>query len=446
MSGANAPSPDAVFGAGGRAVCGGIHSGGAGVDRGGGFSYSPGGMNTAMLQQLGVSLLLGLLVGLQRERARATLAGIRTFALLTVCGTVCAWLGGWVVVAGLAVVGGLFATGYFARARGGDPETGLTTEVAGVLMFALGAYLATGPLPVAVVCGGAVAVMLQWKQPLHEFVRGLDERDVAAIMQFVLITLVILPVLPNRPFGPFAVLNPFQIWLLVVLIVGLNLTGYVVYKLVGHRAGTILNGVLGGLVSSTATTVTFARRPTGAAALVILLASTVMYARLLVVIGTVAPDRFVDLAAPIAIMLALCLAIAAATFRRERAEQSEAAPHGNPAELKYALGFAALFAFLLLVVAAVKNTFGTSGLYVVAGISGLPDVDALTLSTLQLLNSGRLDTATGWRLIVLASLANFVFKAGIVAALGSRQLFQNIAVRFGLVILGGIALMLFWPR
>jgi uncharacterized membrane protein (DUF4010 family) len=413
-------------------------------------------MNSELFQQLGVSLLLGLLIGLQRERAEPSVAGIRTFALVAMLGTLCAWLGNafgdWIVAAGLLGVAAMFVVGYLGRLQQEKNGAGLTTEVAGLLMFGIGVLVVNGPLSVAVVCGGVLAVILQWKQPLHRFATRIGEQDIKAIMQFVLITLVILPVLPNRTYGPFAVLNPFKIWLLVVLIVGLSLAGYVLYKLVSHRAGTLLSGLLGGLVSSTATTVTFARQtksagvPAGSAALVIIVASAIMYVRLLVLIGTVAADQFAQLAPPLALMLGWCLVIAVVGNRSARADQSITTPHENPAELKSALGFAALYAFLLVVVAAAKHFFGARGLYVVAGLSGLPDVDAITLSTLHLVGDGQIGTATGWRLIVLASLANFVFKIGLVGALGSRQLLQNIGLRFGLIILGGIGLMLLWPQ
>jgi len=413
-------------------------------------------MNEALYLQLGVSLLLGLLVGLQRERAQPGIAGIRTFALIAILGTLCAWLGreygAWIPAAGLLGVAALFVIGYSGRLEGEHRDPGLTTEVAGVLMYCVGAYVAAGPLPVAVVLGGVLAVLLHWKQPLHGMVARIGDGDLKAIMQFVLITLVILPVLPNKTYGPFDVLNPFKTWLMVVLIVGMGLVGYILYKLVSDRVGTLLGGVLGGLVSSTATTVTYARRtrstgaPVEMAGLVIMLASTVQYARLLVLIGTVAPQRFAALALPVGAMLAWCVLIAATYYRQVRGGKSDSAAHENPAELKFALGFGALYAFLLVVVAAARDWFGTGGLYVVAGISGLPDVDAISLSTLQLLGDDRIGPGMAWRLIIVASLANLMLKAGLAGVLGSRQLFRSIAWRFGAALIGGVLLMVLWPK
>src|SRR5262245_12284759 len=197
-------------------------------------------MESNVFIQLGVSLLLGLLVGLQRERTESTVAGIRTFALITVFGTICAWLatkhGGWVIAAGLMALAALLVIANLARIKSGDIDPGMTTEIAALLLFGVGACVVIGQMAVAVALGGAIALLLQLKKPLHKFVATIGETDIKAIMQFVLVTLVILPVLPNRTFGPYAVLNPFKIWLFVVLIVGVSLCGYVVFKLVGDKA------------------------------------------------------------------------------------------------------------------------------------------------------------------------------------------------------------------
>jgi uncharacterized membrane protein (DUF4010 family) len=412
-------------------------------------------VNYETFQQLGLALLLGLLVGLQRERAQPTVAGIRTFALVTVFGTVCAWLGSrygeWIVAAGLLGIAALFVTGYFARLRAGDADAGLTTEVAGILMYGIGAYLVVGSLAAAVVCGGAVAVLLQWKQPLHRFVAGMGEQDVTAIMQFVLITLVILPVLPNRTYGPFAVLNPFKLWLMVVLIVGIGLTGYVLYKWLGARAGALLSGLLGGLISSTATTVSFARRAkenpatAGAAVLVVVLAAATVFGRVLVEIATVAPGNFARLAWPLVTMLGVAGLVAAWSYLQARQQPGQLGEQQNPAELKSALVFGVLYAVILLAVAAAKQYLGAGGLYVVAIVSGLTDMDAITLSTAQLVEDGRLVADIGWRLILVASLANLVFKAGLMVALAGWPLGRRVAGRFGLALLGGILILWLWP-
>src|SRR5262245_7219717 len=184
-------------------------------------------MEAKLFGQIAISLLLGLLIGLQRQRAESAIGGIRTFPLIAAFGTVCGWMalehGGWIVAAGLLAVAALLLVSNYMAARGGNADAGQTSEIAALLLYAIGAYLVTGTLAVAVALGGVIAVLLHFKDPLHAFASRIGEQDVTAIMQFVLISLVVLPVLPNRAFGPYETLNPFQIWLMVVLIVGIGL-------------------------------------------------------------------------------------------------------------------------------------------------------------------------------------------------------------------------------
>jgi hypothetical protein len=194
-------------------------------------------VDLVVLQQLAVAFGLGLLLGLQRERTGSSIGGIRTFPLIALFGTVCALLGktfgGWLVAAGLLALVVIVVYSNFAKMKSGEIDPGMTTEVAALLLYGLGAYVVIGSMVLAVVVGGAMAVLLQFKKPLHAFAGAIGERDMLAIMQFVLLSLVILPVLPHQDFGPYGVWNPFQIWLMVVLIVGISLTGYIAYKFLG---------------------------------------------------------------------------------------------------------------------------------------------------------------------------------------------------------------------
>jgi uncharacterized membrane protein (DUF4010 family) len=404
--------------------------------------------------KLGIALGLGLLVGLQRERARSELAGIRTFALLTLLGTVsglvAAHLGGWVVAAGGLGVALLLFVGNLLRPEPEEPP-GLTTEVAALLMYGVGAYLALGETAVAVAVGGATALLLHFKEPMHAFVARIGEQDLTAIMQFVLIALVILPVLPDQAYDVFGVLNPRRIWLMVVLIVGINLGGYVAYKLLGEQVGTLLGGVLGGLISSTATTVSYAQRTketpqvVGLATVVMLIATTVAYVRVLVWIGVAAPSHWSSMAPPLMLLGGLMALLAAGVFFWYRGEPVAMPAQGNPAELKTALIFGGLYAGVLFAVAAAKNYWGDSGLYTVAILSGLHDMDAISLSTSQLVQNGQVTADTGWRVVLVASLANLVMKALIVGAMGTRPLVARIAALYGIGLAAGLLLVLLWP-
>lgn len=413
-------------------------------------------IDSESLVAFGIALGLGLLIGLQRERTADRLGGIRTYPLIALFGALAARLSvihnsPWLVPAGLLCMTVLILLGNLERLRGEQDSTGITTEVSALLMYLLGAFLVLGEMTVAVVVGGIIAVLLHLKPSMHAFARRLPEQDLRAIMQFALISLIILPVLPNRTFGPYDVLNPFRIWLLVVLIVGIGLGGYGTYKLVGPRAGTLLSGLIGGLISSTATTVSYARRAkvekgmAGLAALVVLIASTSMFIRMFVEISVVAPRMSAALMPPLAALLLVNMVTCAIGLRFVKHRTSKMPTQSNPAELTAALVFGALYALVILAVAAAKDYFGHRGIYVVALISGFTDVDAITLSTANLANTGVIHPSTAWRSMVIATLANLVFKAGAAGVLGGRVLFRYVALLFAGPFVAGLMVIALWP-
>ncbi len=405
-----------------------------------------------ILVRLGLALGLGLLVGLQRERSRAALAGFRTFPLVTLMGFLAGLVGqqfgGWIVAAGLVGLAGMVAAGVF-RAKPDDP--GLTTEVAMAVMFLLGAYLTAGPHAIPIIVCGCVVILLHLKPQLQALAGKLADADFRVIVQFVLITLVILPVLPDQNYGPYEVLNPRRIWLMVVLIVGIGLAGYVIYKFFGERVGSVAGGLLGGLISSTATTVSYARRSRqaagseAAAAFAIMLASTVVFLRVMILMGVTAPKLFEHAWLPFTVILLAVGGIGMLAFPKETAPASNAPEQRNPSELRAALVFAALYALVLLGAAAARDHFGSRGLLLVALASGLTDMDAITLSLSQMVQAGTLEANTAWRFILAASLSNVLFKTGIVAVLGSRRLLGRIGLLFGLAGAVVAAVALFWP-
>ncbi len=405
--------------------------------------------------QLGIAIGLGLLVGLQREWAEKEVAGIRTFPLITLFGALSALLaqslGGQVVAAALVSLSGLPLLGALVRLHYERVHPGVTTEVAALVMFAVGALLIAGYTTLAIAVGGAVALLLHWKQPLHEFVGKVGADDLRAITRLVLIGLVILPVLPDHTYGPYQVLNPFRIWLMVVLIVGISMGAYVAYKLLGERVGTLLAGILGGLISSTATTVSYSRHArqtpenTSLFAFVLISASTIVFGRVLFEITLIAPAILPTVAPPLLTMMGLMGLISAATFRIASRRAIRSPPQEPPSELRAAIVFGLLYALVILGVAAAKEHFGEGALYVVAALSGLTDMDAITLSTAQLVNSARLEAEIGWRLILIGAMANLVFKGAIVASLGHILLLRWVLVLFGLSLLAGSSLLVFWP-
>jgi uncharacterized membrane protein (DUF4010 family) len=427
-------------------------------------------------QQLGISLLLGLLVGLQRERIGNGIAGMRTFPLITVFGTLTASLafgaggmaaplGGWIVAAGLLGVIAVVVLSHLIRAQHQDPHLGITTEASMLVMYAVGAYLVAGPMMVAVAVGGTVAVLLQFKPELHGIAEKLGDKDLRAIMQFVLISCIILPILPNEQFGlshRFAqvppeldVFNPYYTWLMVVLIVGMSLGGYILYKFLGQNAGIFLGGVLGGIISSTAATVSYSRQAhdvdeqgnsgVNAAAVVIMIASAISCLRVLVAVAVVSPDFFLKAVPQVGILAALTFLPGMAIWYLGRHHAGLMPDQKNPTQLNSAVIFGVLYAVVLFALAVAKLYLGNQGLLAVAALSGLTEMDAITLSTAKMsLQDANILNDAGWRMLVVAIMANMVSKTAIAGLLGGRRLFVLMLVLFALPMLGGAALLWLW--
>lgn len=400
--------------------------------------------------RLGIVTALGFLVGLQRESEQNRLAGIRTIPMIAMLGALCGMMGVWAVAGGFLALAGVLAVAIMRVAPDEHRHPGLTTLIAALLMYALGASTLTGgPLAVPVVLGGGLAVLLHARQALHAWVGRIGGDDLRAVFRFVLISLVILPVLPGTPLDPWGAVSPREVWLMVVLIVGIGLGGYVLLKLFGARAGTLLGGVLGGLVSSTATTVSFARRVrsdpqlAGLAAVVVMIASTIANLRLVALAAAVAPVQARTIAPPLLTLAAIMAAITAVAFLGTRGRTGSPVAHGNPAEIRPALIFAGLYAVIALAVAASRSWFGESVLYPVAAISGLTDLDAITLTAARLCTRPETPLASevAWRMIMVGTLANLAFKGAAAWVLGGRALGWRVALLFGLSALGGVGLL-----
>jgi len=411
--------------------------------------------NTELLQSLGVALGLGLLVGLQREWEHNRLAGLRTFAFVSLFGALSAMLaqthGGWVIAAALVAMAAITVPGYLASLREKDADPGLTTEVALLVMFATGAITMLGHHMIAVVVAGSVMVLLQGKKPLHQMVHKIGENDLREIARLVLIGLVILPVLPNKSYGYAGVMNPFSIWLMVVLIVGISLAAYLASKFLGHTRGAVVAGILGGLISSTATTASVARRSQIARGhaqplvVITLISATVVFVRVIVETLIVGPGVIEKMLPPLLAMLALSGIIAAVAYRFTLKSDLHPSDESPPSELKGAVMFGLLYVIVLLAVSYAKEHFGHAGLYVVAAISGLTDMDAITLSTASLSQAGQLDATTAWRVIMTGGLANILFKAALVLGMGSRAYIKPVLLGFTATFLGGAAILFLWP-
>jgi uncharacterized membrane protein (DUF4010 family) len=382
------------------------------------------------------ALGLGVLLGLERERVKAELgpAGVRTLGMLALMGGVAGFIDAalgrpWLALGVFAGAAGLVIVSYAVTSWRGD--VGMTTEVSALLAFLLGYLCLMGHLAIAAGLAVASGGLLALKQWLHDLAHRIEPADVEATLKFALVSIIILPLVPNANYGPppLDVINPFKIWLMVVLISGLNFASYLLVKIVGAEHGIGLTGLLGGLVSSTAVTLGFTQRSreqpgqVAALALGILVAWTVMFARVVVLVAAVAPRLTPRIGLAMAAFGVPSLAICALLWRRQRAAGRLAVSAGkNPFELGQAIRFGLVFGVITFAAKAAQVYLGAAGLYLAGAIAGLTDVDAIALSMAQLAAADPESAAPAARAIVLAVTSNTLFKAGMVAFLGAPGL------------------------
>jgi uncharacterized membrane protein (DUF4010 family) len=421
------------------------------------------GLDLEAARNFATALLLGGLVGIEREQHRLRIGfgtiGVRSFILLAEIGAVAGWLATslaqpWILPAALLAAVAAVIAGYLAAARANTQAIGLTTEFAAVVVCLLGAMTTTGHRDLAVGLGVVTAAVLAYKQPLHGLVAKLGPDDVTAGVRFLLATFIVLPLLPREAIDPWGAIKPYSLWLLVLLISGLSLVGYVATRWLGPGRGLGITAVTGGMASSTAMTLAFVRQgksadPATAVTLAggILLAWGVMFLRVLVTVTIVNAALVPALLPSFGAMMAVSLATAAWCFRRRRdgSAPSDNVPLKNPFSLWSAAKFAALFAAVQLVVALARQYLPGTATYLVAGLAGLTEVDAITLTMAQQ-SRGGLDAGVAAIAIALASLSNTMVKCGMALAMGSPPLRRAVGIgTAAIVAAGGLMALLVRP-
>lgn len=403
-----------------------------------------------------VALLIGALIGLEREfiqqkEGEPDFVGIRTFSLISLLGAVTAHLSAefGFAPALIAFVGLIMLSiaGYVGDIVIRSHRGGVTTEVAVLLAFFLGAMVIWDRAEIAVALAVIIALLLTLKRPLHELARRMDVQDLRYTIEFALVAAVVLPILPNETVDPFGVVNPSQIWLLVVFVSGIGFVGYVLMKVLGAKQGVGLTGLLGGMVSSTATTLSFSGRSKQSPALsehfaqAILLASTVMFPRVLIEVLVVYAPLLRVVALPLVAMLLAGLIVVLVLRRRSAGHEPEegAVDLANPLRLTTALMFGLVFAVVLVAVRLAEQFLGDTGVYIASIITGLTDVNAITLSAARLAGSGQLSNQVAGSAIVIASVVNTFAKAGIALVVGAPRLRRMVIWTFGAVLIVGLA-------
>jgi uncharacterized membrane protein (DUF4010 family) len=414
-----------------------------------------------LIQKFAIALLLGALVGVEREKKKSRdgdqgIGGFRTFILLAEVGAVSAWISqvtsnGWIFAITVLGVSAAVVAGYLTKARMRSYEVGMTTEIAAILVCLLGGATIFGYPEMAVVLAVATSATLAYKEPLHGMVSRFEKDDIYAGVKLLIATFIILPLLPNETIDPWEVINPARIWWLVILISSLSLVGYVLTRWLGTGKGSALTGLTGGLVSSTAVSLTFARRSheeprklqsADALACGILLAWSMMFVRIGIEVTVVHAELLRLLLAPLLVLLAATLTLAGWFFwcsGRQAGENTETEHQvtlRNPFSLYSASKFALFFVAVQFLVRIAQEYTPNEGMYLVAGLAGLTDVDAITLSMADFARRGGA-AGTATTAIAIAAFSNTIVKCTLLLVLGSRALAGRIAGATAILLICG---------
>jgi uncharacterized membrane protein (DUF4010 family) len=406
--------------------------------------------------RFGFALLIGALIGLEREfyqqkEKAPDFAGIRTFSLIALLGSVSSFLSSdfGIALAALALGGLILMTtvSYSGALVRRKTETGITTEVAAILTFLFGVLVMGDHAMVAIALAVITSLLLVLKGRLHGFIRNMSPEDIFVTLQFALVAAVVLPLLPNRAIDPLGLLNPFAIWLMVVIVSGIGFSGYVLMKVLGPSQGINLMGILGGLASSTATTISLSsasrQYPHMARhyARGVVLASTVMFPRVLFLILVIHPPLALKVIVPFTLMLVAGLFFIFVIQRAKSTEEATIHPEyriNNPLKLSTAIKFGALFAIVLVVVEYAQTFLGSSGVYLASMLAGLTDVDAIALSVTRLADSAQLASDVAGVAVIIAALMNTVSKGAISYFSGSPELRRPVISALVLMIIVGV--------
>lgn len=419
-------------------------------------------INTELFLRFGSAILIGILIGLQREYAygakenNGLFAGARTYGLMALFGAAGALLADimattWVFIAVVILLGVMVVVAYFITASERD-EIGLTSEVAALLTILIGGICYYHSIEFAAALGVATTVLLAVKWEFKKLITIITREDVYATLQFAVITAIILPILPNRTFGPppIDVLNPYQVWEMVVFISGINFLGYILIKIVGPKRGLGISGILGGLASSTATTLSFSERSqrqdglNRSFAVAIITSWLIMFIRVIFEVAVVNPKLLPLIWPAMAAMGAAGLLYTLYLYFSQSAIDDEELKVSNPFELGPAITFGLIYALVLLITKAAELYIGERGIYLTSILAGLADVDAITLSISDLTRTGgSVSLLTGRTGIILAAISNTASKGALVFFLGSKKLRLRVLPAILLILLIGLIFILF---
>ncbi|MBY7948680.1 MgtC/SapB family protein [Vibrio fluvialis] len=405
-----------------------------------------------------VALLLGAIVGTQRgwvarnnvEGSRV--AGIRTFSLVGLYGGLSAILAAHYspLLLGFALLAlVVLASIAFVLKQRKSQDISITGVVSLLVTFVLGSLAVSGEPVLAAAAAVITAVVLDNKKELHEALQKLQEYELDAALRLMLISIVMLPLLPNQSYGPWQALNPYEIWWMVVLIASISFLGYFAIKIGGAKRGVLFTSVFAGFSSSTALTLQFSNlsrdQPTISPLLAsgILLCCGTMFPRLLIVASLINTE-LTPILWPVIVVMMIGLYIPAWFIWRSTDvdfNEDQSANHKNPLALQSALWFGVILAIIMLLAHALSDWFGQAGTLALSAVSGITDVDAITLA-LGRQSTHLLDAYTAAMGIIIAGSVNTLVKMGMVISIGDRGLWVRVAPAMVLSVVAGAVTLL----
>jgi uncharacterized membrane protein (DUF4010 family) len=421
-------------------------------------------MDFRLLQAFGTALFIGALVGTERTQHRqgepAGFAGLRTFILFAELGALLAFLSGQLkslvpFSLGLVCVTLVVTAAYAVQRWTRETDIGMTTEVTAIVVYVLGGLALMDQAVLAVALAIVTAALLATKKALHEGIARISHVELMAALRLLFASFIVLPILPRRAIDPWNALSPYKLWLIVVLISALSMVGYVTVRVLGAARGVIVTGFFGGIVSSTAATLTFARQSretdisSHAISGGILISWTVMFLRVLGLIAVLRWSLVSRVAIPLLLMSLLGFLLCGLAMTRTRrvlghkAVLAREATFTNPFSLVSAIKFASVFASVLLATKLVNRYAPGAGIYWLSAIAGSTDVDALVLSLVEL---GKNDGAINLMLArgtLIAAVANTVMKFVLALSLGTRTLAKDLSISTALLVSTGLVSVFF---
>lgn len=407
-------------------------------------------MDLILIEKFLISIALGAFLGTEREisksRSGEKMAGVRTFALITLLGTILAHLSRdypYVLLVGASGFMFLIIAGYW---KIGILDVGITTEVEAIMALFIG-VLCYEERGVAVILTILVGFILAIKKSAHRLIQKISDEELMDTLKFAIIALVILPVLPREPIDPFQVLNPYNLWLLVVFISGIGFVGYFLIRIFGTQAGTGLTGIMGGLVSSTAVTVTMSHRSRQISSILFpalfaaTMANSMMYLRIVVEVFVVNQELITEVWIPMVAMMMTGL-VATSYFWMKQTPQKVDVKVQDPFTLLPALKFGGFFAVVLLVSKGASLYLGEIGIYAASLFSGLADVDAVTLSMATLAGT-EVSRHVAVDAIILAAISNTITKTAIAVFFGSQEFKKYMVMTSAAIMIMGMLTILF---